>query len=146
MAHLRKRSSRTCVPTGSELAYLDASAIVKLVLEEPESDALRDALQTWPRRATTRVAIVEVIRAVRSTEPLLEPLARQALAGVDLVADTDPILIEAATLDPSPSRTLDALHLATALRERSAVSAFVSYDLRQLEAAAAHGLPIATPR
>lgn len=134
------------MPTGSELAYLDASALVKLVLDEPESEGLRRALHAWPRRATSRLAVVELIRGIRRTEPRLEPLARQVLAGVDLVADTERILMAAAHLDPPRIRTLDAVHLATALRERSVVTAFVSYDRTQLEAAAALGLPVTSLR
>jgi hypothetical protein len=45
-----------------------------------------------------------------------------------------------------PIWTLDAIHVATAYRLRSVLAAFVSYDTRQLEAAEALGLPIASPR
>lgn len=134
------------MPTASDLAYLDASALAKLVLEERESDALRRALHDWPRRATSRIAVVELIRSVRRTEPRLEPLAQRVLSGIDLVSDTDRILMAAARLEPAHVRSLDAIHLASALRERPVVGAFVSYDRRQLEAAAALGLPVTTPR
>lgn len=133
------------MPTGSELAYLDASAIAKLVLREPESEHLRRALEAWPRRATSRLAVVELVRAVRRTDPSLEPHARRVLASVDLVGDTDRILFAAAQLGPPSLRTLDAIHLASALRERRVVTAFVSYDDRQLEAATALGLPAVAP-
>lgn len=48
-------------------------------------------------------------------------------------------------LDPAGARTLDSIHLASALRVRAVLSAFVSYDRRQLEAAEAVGLPVASP-
>jgi predicted nucleic acid-binding protein len=133
------------VATGSDLAYLDASALVKLVLDEPQSEALRQAVRTWPRRATSRLAVVEVIRAVRRADARLEPRAARALAGVSLVVASDHVLRVAARLDPPGIRTLDSIHVATALRLRQALVAFVSYDHRQLEAAAALGLPVVSP-
>lgn len=134
------------MPTASDIAYLDVSALVKLVLDEPESDALRDALSSWPRRTTSRLAVVEVVRAVRRADPRLEPLAARALTGVVLLAASDKVLRSAAGVDPPAVRTLDAIHVASALRVRAMLAAFVSYDRRQLEAAEAHGLPVATPR
>ena len=133
------------MPTGSELAYLDASALVKLVLDEPQSDALRKAVRGWPRRATSRIAVVEMIRGVRRADPRLEPRAARALSGVSLLAPTDHVLRVAVRLDPPAVRTLDAIHIATALRLRRALVAFVSYDRRQLDAARAAGLPVVSP-
>jgi predicted nucleic acid-binding protein len=133
------------VPTGSELAYLDSSALVKLVLDEPQSAALREAVHRWPRLATSRIAVVEVFRGVRRADARLESRAARALAGVSLLAPSDHVLWVAARLDPAAVRTLDSIHIATALRLRSALAAFVSYDRRQLEAATAAGLPVVTP-
>jgi hypothetical protein len=65
---------------------------------------------------------------------------------VDLVADTDRVLLAAALLEPANLRALDAIHVASVLRKRSASTAFVSYDACQLDAAAAVGLPCASPR
>jgi predicted nucleic acid-binding protein len=133
------------VPTGSNVAYLDASALVKLVVAEPESRALRRAIQAWPRRVTSRIAVVELTRSVRRIDPRREPLARRTLIGVDLLALSDRVLATATELEPPGMRVLDAIHVASALRLRSVVSAFVTYDRRQLEAAAAVGLPVVTP-
>ncbi len=126
--------------------YLDASALVKLVLDEPESPALREDLAGWPRRTTSRIAIVELIRSVRRADPRLEPVAARALRGVVLLTLSDRVLRVAARLEPRSVRAIDALHVASALGVRDALIAFVSYDRRQLEAAAALGLPIASPR
>ena len=57
----------------------------------------------------------------------------------------DHVLRVAAQLDPPAVRTIDAIHIATALRVRGMLAAFMSYDRRQLEAAAAVGLPVVTP-
>lgn len=132
--------------TGSDVAYFDASALHKLVVGEAESEALRQAARAWPRRVTSRLSIVELIRSVRRADPALEPAARRLLARVVLLADTNRVLAGATQLEPQTLRALDAIHVITALRVRSALAAFVSYDRRQLEAAEALGLPVASPR
>jgi len=134
------------VPTESDVVYLDASALIKLVLEEEGSDELRTALGGWPRRVSSKISIVEVVRAVRLRDHAAEPLARSVLAHTGLVAVSDRLLVTAVTLDPPTIRALDAIHLASALRLAARLAAFVSYDARQLEAAAALGLSVASPR
>jgi predicted nucleic acid-binding protein len=130
----------------SEVAYLESSALVKLVVVEEESEALQDALLEWPRRVSSRLAVVEVLRTVRRRDAARESLARNVLARLALVVIGDRVLFAAAQLDPIGLRSLDAIHLATALRLRSRLGAFVSYDARQLEAAEALELPVASPR
>lgn len=134
------------MPTGSDVAYFDASALHKLVVGEPESAALREAARAWPRRVTSRLAVVELIRSVRRANPPLEPAATRLLGRVTLLVDTNRVLVGATQLEPQTLRALDAIHVTTALRVRSALAAFVSYDQRQLEAAEALGLPVASPR
>lgn len=130
----------------SEVAYLDSSALVKLALAEDESEAMLRALESWPRRVTSRLAVVEVLRAVRREDAPREPIAVDLLTRVMLAAVSDRVLLDAARLSPTRLRSLDALHLATALRLRSAIVAFVSYDRSQLAAAEELGLPVASPR
>jgi predicted nucleic acid-binding protein len=131
----------------SRLVYLDASALVKLVVDEPESAALTDYLTDEPRIVTSALSAVEVPRAVRmidADEPALERaqniVARCALIEVDrTVRDV------AAGLDPPPLRTLDAIHLASALRVSEELSATVVYDRRLAAAARGAGLEVAAP-
>ncbi len=132
--------------SGRGIAYLDSSALIKLVIAEPESAALREALRSWPGRASSRLAIVEVLRTVRLQQPAAEPLARRVLRGVALLRITDRILVTAGTLDPPRLRSLDAIHLATALQLQPLLVAFASYDGSQLQAAEAAGLPTLAPR
>ena len=134
------------MPTASDIAYFDASALHKLIVGEPESQALRRAAQVWPRRVTSRLAVVELIRSVRRADPTLEPAATRLLGRITLLVDTNRVLVGATQLEPQALRALDAIHVITALRVRSALAAFVSYDQRQLEAAEALGLPVASPR
>lgn len=133
------------MPTGSEVAYLDASALVKLAVAEDESEPLRVALGELPRRVSSKVSVVEVMRAVRRRDPTAEPLARRVLERVSLLAIGDRVLVSAAMLGPRDVRALDAIHLASALRLEGSLSAFVSYDARQLEAAQELGLPALSP-
>jgi predicted nucleic acid-binding protein len=133
------------VRNGSDVAYLDASALVKLVVDEAESAALRHALGDWPRRATSRLSIVELLRTVRRRDPAGASHARDVLARTALLAVGDRMLMTAALIDPAELRSVDAIHLATALRIRGVLAAFVSYDRRLLEAAATAGLPVVSP-
>lgn len=95
---------------------------------------------------TSRLAVVELIRSVRRADPSLEPAARRLLGRVTLLVDTNRVLVGATQIESQTLRALDAVHVTTALRVQSALGAFVSYDRRQLEAAAALGLPVASPR
>ena len=135
------------MPTGSSrgVAYLDSSALVKLVVDEDESGSLRVALTAWPRRASSRLSLAEVFRAVRRHDRSLEHVAAGVLMRTTLLKLSDRVLMTAARLDPPPLRTLDAIHVATAFRLGPSLSAFVSYDERQLEAAASMGLQVVTP-
>ena len=134
------------MPTASDVAYLDASALVKLVLPEDETVALEQALGRWPRHATSRIAVVEVLRAVLRRDASVEPRARYLLTRLSLVAIADRLLLGAVAIPPLELRAIDALHIASALRIGRALAVFVSYDQRQLEAAAALGLPTDSPR
>lgn len=131
--------------SSSRVAYLDASALVKLVLDESESVALRAAVTQWPRRASSRLSVVEVLRVVRRRDRRADQLARSVLRRISLLRLGDRDLMHAAGLDPPTLRTLDAIHVATARRLGPSLSAFVSYDTRQLEAAEAAGLPVVSP-
>jgi predicted nucleic acid-binding protein len=124
--------------------YLDASALVKLVQQERESDALRRELAGRPRQASSVVAGVEVRLAARRSG--LEGAVEQAesvLAKLAFVALDPPIVAVAGCQDGL--RALDAIHLASALTLGDELEAFVAYDDRLLSAATAHGLPVSAP-
>ena len=131
----------------SRLVYLDASALVKLVVEEAETAALLDYLGDEPGLVTSALAAVEVPRAVRLIDPDEDAQERAR----DLVSRCDRIEVDAeirrvaASIDPPPLRTLDAIHLASALRVREALAASVIYDRRLGDAAAGAGLEIVAP-
>jgi predicted nucleic acid-binding protein len=124
--------------------YLDSSAIVKLVVHEPESSDLIRTVRTDPEIVSSGLAWTEVVlatrRAGRSTGR-----AERVLDGIALVPIDEGILREAATLGPKDLRTLDAIHLATALSLRPDVGTMITYDLRQARAASALGLEVEMP-
>lgn len=126
-------------------AYLDASAIVKLIIDESESDAL----ETWlADRATTSSSLVatETRRAARrSNIPDARASVEDVLGRAVLYSIDSRILDQAGRIGPPTLRTLDAIHLATALRLEPELEAFVTYDLRLAEAAEAVGLRVVAP-
>lgn len=124
------------------LAYLDTSAYVKLPLEEAGHEALLSELSRWDGYVSSMLLGVEAIRACARYGSQYATDARAWLEGMTLVPLDDLVLDVAAQLEPSPLRTLDALHLATALTVKGEVGAFLSFDQRLAEAAAAHGLPV----
>ncbi len=130
----------------ADVAYLDTSAFVKLVALEPESAALQAALRAWPRRASSALLRVEALRTLRRVELGLVEVARRMLAEVDLIGIDNQLLEVAARLSPPELRSVDAVHLASALTLAGDLGAVVTYDSR-LSAAATHlGLTVLAPR
>ncbi len=127
--------------------YLDSSAFVKLVVEEPESAAAASFLaERGSRRVASALLRTESVRAVRHLGPEALAMCREAIRRIDLVAIDDRILDAAGILEPRVLRTRDAVHLATAMALGDDLEAIVTYDERMVEAARLLGLPIATPR
>src|ERR1700687_471085 len=99
----------------AEVAYLDTSAAVKLLMTEREAPALRKWLRRGPERAPAALLRVELVRVVRRAGlPRLIPEARKLLSGVHLIRLDDGLLDRAADLDPVELRSLDTIHLAAA--------------------------------
>jgi predicted nucleic acid-binding protein len=129
-------------------AYLDASALVKLVVPEPESPALAGALTGLREAVTSVVGAVEVRRAMIAAgaiEPKLISRATDLLARTVLVSVTDEIREIAEALPEPRLRTLAAIHIATALALGPTIVAFVVYDRKLGDAARDAGLPALTP-
>jgi uncharacterized protein len=127
-------------------AYFDSSALVKLVVREPESAALRAFMRRRTARASSALARVEVLRAVRHHGPAATARAHQIVERVELVRLDDALLDAAAGLPIEPLRGLDAIHLACAQRLGHDLSVLVSYDERMLAAARRLGIAVASPR
>ena len=128
------------------MIYLDSSALVKLVVSEAESAALRGFLKTHPLRASCQLARVEVLRSVRAHGASATRRARQILRRLDLVQLDDDLLEDAATLDATVLRSLDAIHLAAARALGEDLEAVITYDERMARAAQRLGLVVEQPR
>lgn len=133
------------------LFYADASALVKLVRDEPESDTLREFLADADI-VSSELVLTEVPRAVRRaaahdprlTLGILMPRAGEVLDAVGLLPLDRALLLAAGAFAGPSLRALDAIHVASAV-ELSPVDAFVSYDERQAAAARLAGLRTMSP-
>ena len=129
------------------MIYLDSSAIVKLARQESETDALRAWIAANPRPlAVSALARTEAARALARNEPDALPTLRAVLALIHQMPVTDFILDAAAQLPGVTLRSLDAIHLATAEELAPALTWFVAYDKRLVDAARERQLPVASPR
>jgi predicted nucleic acid-binding protein len=125
--------------------YIDSSALVKLVVREPESPALRHYLRRRPRRVSCGLARVEVVRAVRSQGEAAHTRARAVLERLSLLRLDDSLLDAAAQLDGPSLRSLDAIQLAAAQALGAELEGVVTYDVRMRAAANGLGLSVASP-
>lgn len=130
----------------AEVAYLDSSAFVKLIVAEAESAALVQFLNRWPRRASANVLWTESLRAIRRYGQHYVATARRLLPAVQLVSLDQPLLDRAGVLGPPGLRTLDALHLTAAMSLGADLGVFVAYDERLADAARLEGLDVRQPR
>ena len=126
------------------LLYLDASALVKLVQREPETEALLAELAHWPALATSVIGEIEVRRVARRAE--LDPRqVQEVLARVNVIALDEPVREQAPLVGDPLLRTLDAIHLATALSVAGDLGGFSTYDTRLAAAATKVGLAVFAP-
>lgn len=118
---------------------------MKLPLQEGELGALLGQLAEWDGYVSSALLGVEAIRACQRYGEGYAEDARSFIVDVALLPLDDAVLDEAASLGPTRLRSLDALHLATALSIRDEIGAFFTYDDRLAEAAADRGLAVARP-
>ncbi len=126
------------------VCYLDSSAIVKLVVRERESAALRRYLR-GRSLVSSALARVEVARAVMPHGTRTRRKAGEVLSRIDLVRINSKVLSRAAAMVPADLRTLDAIHLATASLFGRSLSRFVCYDGRLAGAAKADNWNVVSP-
>jgi uncharacterized protein len=115
---------------------------VKLVREERETGALMEELARWPERISSVAAAIEVRRAGRRVGR--RERADDLMAELALVP-LDERVVQLAVASAPELRTLDAIHLATALTIEADLAAFCCYDRRLSEAATGAGLTVIAP-
>ena len=131
----------------ASILYLDASALVKLILPEAETVALLRLLLAWPYRIASQIAFVEVHRAVRraSGEPVILRRAEEMLSTIHFMDIHEGVLGDASLLEPRTVRSLDAIHLASAMNLRPELGGMVTYDRGMTEAAKKLNLKVMAP-
>jgi hypothetical protein len=130
----------------AKLVYLDTSAFVKLVIPEPETAALVAALTTTARLVASEILEVEALRAARRASGEDAAVAARAqLTGIRLLPLTDRIRKRASELEPVTLRSLDAIHIATAVDLGERLTCVYAYDARMATAAIGVGLRVCAP-
>lgn len=130
------------------MIYVDTSALLKLVKDdEVEGPALRAYLRSAPepQMVSSKLLAVEARRGVLRKNLRALPRTDVLLADVVLLDISDAVVEDASRLPDPMLRSLDALHLATALLIREDIEVLLSYDDRLLDAARAHGLDAVAP-
>ncbi len=125
--------------------YLDSSAIVKLAVEEPESQVLRTYLRRRRPFVSSALARTEVLRALLLEGEAGVARGRAVLGRIDLVRVNDRILNAAGTILPTELRSLDAIHLASAQLLGADLGQLVGYDERMLATARELGITVVSP-
>jgi len=131
--------------SAERVTYLDSSAIVKLVVREPESAALRRYLRRKRPVVSSALARTEVARALLPLGPAAVRRGEEVLASIELARVNDRVLTAAGALLLADLRSLDAIHLATAQQFGTDLARVVTYDDRLATAARALGCAVASP-
>ncbi|MBA3235401.1 MAG: type II toxin-antitoxin system VapC family toxin [Chloroflexi bacterium] len=128
----------------TSVAYVDSSALVKLVVVEVESVPMLRWYVEADRVVTSRIGVIETQRAA-GRYPHDPADLRRLLASLEIIELDPRIGDQAAAVEPALLRALDAIHLATAREIGGDLEAFVTYDDRLADAARTMGLPVVRP-
>lgn len=127
------------------MIYVDSSALVKLVLPEAESSSMIEFTAKFDTLVTSTIGAIEFRRAVKRHYAQQLWAVERVLAEMTILELSHEVRRTAELLEPTILRTLDAIHLASALVIREELEAFVAYDERLLEAARLAGIPTVSP-
>jgi uncharacterized protein len=133
------------------LVYLDSSAAVKLILREDDSNPLQRFIQgenPWHqalRLVGSDLVRVETMRACARSHPQGAAKASELMRAISLVRISPAHIAVSATHPPPELRTLDALHLVTALTLTPELVGMITYDERLRESANAAGIKTFSP-
>jgi predicted nucleic acid-binding protein len=125
--------------------YLDASAFLKLLVLEDESEAMRHWIAEHAPAWSSQLLLTEAMRSAPRLD-LDRGVVLQALETVSLMMPSAQTFFVAGQLGPASLRTLDALHLASALELGSDLDGLVTYDDRLATAARASEIEVLAPR
>jgi len=125
--------------------YLDSSAILKLIIQEPESDALDQML--GESLTSSILSRIEIMRVIQRNHPDRLSLARAELGKINLIPINEAVIRIAENFsEASTLRSLDAIHIASALLVQSSIEGIITYDTTMVTAAKEFGLQVLSPR
>ena len=127
------------------LTYVDSSAIVKLAVAEPESQALRRHLSRRQPLVSSALARTEVVRALMPSGEAAVARGEEVLRRIQLLRVNDRVLRQAGRMEPAELRSVDAIHLASAQQIGASIRQIVTYDERMAAAARTSGWTVAAP-
>lgn len=126
--------------------YCDTTALAKLVFVEPESEDFTEFIEeSSGQLASSQFGEIELMRAAGRIGQKAVDTALEILAQTILLPLTSSIRLRASYLQPPLLRSLDAIHLATAMEILTDLECLVTYDLRLAEAASAVGIRVMSP-
>lgn len=124
--------------------YLDSSAILKLIFQEDESNALFRTITD--QCVTSSISRIEVIRIVQRTNPESLGFAREELSKLILVPISEAVIrIAESFAGMATLRSLDAIHVASALLVHNSIEGLITYDSHMARNARELGLVVQSP-
>ena len=125
--------------------YVDTSVLGRSLLEEPDKPAIERGLEAFVNRVSSSLLRIE-LRRLGLRRGMLDRVDH-LLASISLIPLDEQVLTDAETLTPSTVATLDAIHLATAVRLSKAgeLDALMTYDKQLAAGARDHGLEVLAP-
>ena len=124
--------------------YLDASAILKLIIEEKETVKLERFISG--KNCTSKISRIEVMRVINRAIPEAAESAQRTLSKFDYVNISEPVIRIAESFLGLPSlRSLDSIHVASALSVSNEIEGIISYDKKMISNAQSLGLTVHTP-
>ncbi|MGL5909339.1 MAG: type II toxin-antitoxin system VapC family toxin [Phycicoccus sp.] len=127
------------------MIYIDTSALLRVIFPDDTTPALQHYLDRDPALVSSALLQVEARRGTLRRAPLRLPQVDVVLSEVEVVEIGDAVIESAGRLADPRLRSLDAIHLATALLVGEDVDALLTYDDRLAEAAREHGLEVVSP-
>ncbi|NBU60749.1 MAG: PIN domain-containing protein [Actinobacteria bacterium] len=125
---------------------VDSSAIVKLIVDEPNSQNFGNWLKNCKSELfVSEIAHTEVARAIARVDANLHRQLKTVLERFGIIRVSSQILAIASVLAPTKLRTLDAIHLASCLILGDDLDGLVTYDDSQTDAAQQEGITVVAP-